>query len=183
MDSASASNHAEQYDSFSRRDKKLRVGRKTISVGRLASDRSSVRDAPNRAILDNHNLNLIRLSNLHWDFNVPDLRNMFGKFGKVELAEVEFDRSGRSTGQGYVGYKDIANAREAYKEMHGSIQKGLLLHLEITNEVSAHRRRDPSRNVDVNISTIVTAEPGEVVVVVDRAVQVKKPAPRFHVVL
>ena len=54
------------------------------------------------------------------NFNEPDLRMMFGRFGLIEETSVLRDNAGASRGCGFITFSSKACAHNAIKTMHQS---------------------------------------------------------------
>ncbi|KAJ3279737.1 hypothetical protein HDU76_009412 [Blyttiomyces sp. JEL0837] len=74
---------------------------------------------------------LIRLTNLHFNVIKEDLEELFSKYGVVLFAKVDFDRSGRSTGNAVVKMEDSRMAHEAVTTLNGVILDGIPLQMTV----------------------------------------------------
>ena len=64
----------------------------------------------------------IYISNLSFDVNDSDLKELFEEFGKVSSAKVIMDRmSGKSRGFGFVEMDDNAEGKKAIEELEKQI--------------------------------------------------------------
>ncbi|KAI5123244.1 hypothetical protein M0805_001333 [Coniferiporia weirii] len=69
--------------------------------------------------------NRLIVSNLHYDITAKDLIAIFGQIGTlVRDPSIKYDRSGRSTGIGYVHYETPTEATRAKNQFHGILAKG-----------------------------------------------------------
>nr|XP_029137766.1 RNA binding protein fox-1 homolog 2-like isoform X2 [Labrus bergylta] len=84
----------------------------TGSVG-SADDPSEAKGTPKR----------LHVSNIPFRFRDPDLRQMFGQFGKILDVEIIFNERG-SKGFGFVTFETSADAEKAREKLHGTLVEG-----------------------------------------------------------
>ncbi|XP_043086815.1 RNA binding protein fox-1 homolog 2 isoform X2 [Puntigrus tetrazona] len=85
-----------------------------VSGGGSGSDDSSeAKGTPKR----------LHVSNIPFRFRDPDLRQMFGQFGKILDVEIIFNERG-SKGFGFVTFESSADAEKARERLHGTIVEG-----------------------------------------------------------
>ncbi|XP_076147880.1 RNA binding protein fox-1 homolog 2 isoform X2 [Alosa pseudoharengus] len=65
----------------------------------------------------------LHVSNIPFRFRDPDLRQMFGQFGKILDVEIIFNERG-SKGFGFVTFETSADAERAREKLHGTIVEG-----------------------------------------------------------
>jgi RNA recognition motif-containing protein len=74
----------------------------------------------------------IYISNLSYDVNDADLRELFEEYGTVSSAKVITDRmSGRSRGFGFVEMDDNAQAQKAIDELHECEYDGKVINVNV----------------------------------------------------
>ncbi|XP_067230628.1 RNA binding protein fox-1 homolog 2 isoform X2 [Chanodichthys erythropterus] len=85
-----------------------------VSAGGSGSEESSeAKGTPKR----------LHVSNIPFRFRDPDLRQMFGQFGKILDVEIIFNERG-SKGFGFVTFETSADAEKARERLHGTIVEG-----------------------------------------------------------
>lgn len=85
-----------------------------VPVGGSGSDESSdAKGTPKR----------LHVSNIPFRFRDPDLRQMFGQYGKILDVEIIFNERG-SKGFGFVTFETSADAENAREHLHGTIVEG-----------------------------------------------------------
>lgn len=85
-----------------------------VSAGGSANeDSSEAKGTPKR----------LHVSNIPFRFRDPDLRQMFGQFGKILDVEIIFNERG-SKGFGFVTFESSADAEKARERLHGTIVEG-----------------------------------------------------------
>ncbi|XP_051996375.1 RNA binding protein fox-1 homolog 2-like isoform X1 [Xyrauchen texanus] len=85
-----------------------------VSAGGSGSEESSeAKGTPKR----------LHVSNIPFRFRDPDLRQMFGQFGKILDVEIIFNDRG-SKGFGFVTFETSADAEKARERLHGTIVEG-----------------------------------------------------------
>ncbi|EGC38820.1 hypothetical protein DICPUDRAFT_75578 [Dictyostelium purpureum] len=72
----------------------------------------------------------LNISNLHHAITINDLRLVFEKIGEIKTIKINYDRSGRSEGSGYVVFSKDVDAKHAYERYNGAQLDGL--HIVIT---------------------------------------------------
>ncbi|XP_023791786.1 RNA binding protein fox-1 homolog 2 isoform X6 [Cyanistes caeruleus] len=65
----------------------------------------------------------LHVSNIPFRFRDPDLRQMFGQFGKILDVEIIFNERG-SKGFGFVTFENSADADRAREKLHGTVVEG-----------------------------------------------------------
>ncbi|KAM4820047.1 RNA binding protein fox-1 homolog 1 isoform 19-T19 [Thomomys bottae] len=65
----------------------------------------------------------LHVSNIPFRFRDPDLRQMFGQFGKILDVEIIFNERG-SKGFGFVTFENSADADRARERLHGTVVEG-----------------------------------------------------------
>ncbi|XP_036381666.1 RNA binding protein fox-1 homolog 2-like isoform X1 [Megalops cyprinoides] len=65
----------------------------------------------------------LHVSNIPFRFRDPDLRQMFGQFGKILDVEIIFNERG-SKGFGFVTFETSAEAERAREKLHGTVVEG-----------------------------------------------------------
>ncbi|XP_028978069.1 RNA binding protein fox-1 homolog 2 isoform X6 [Esox lucius] len=65
----------------------------------------------------------LHVSNIPFRFRDPDLRQMFGQFGKILDVEIIFNERG-SKGFGFVTFETSADAEKARSSLHGTLVEG-----------------------------------------------------------
>ena len=74
----------------------------------------------------------IYISNLSYDVNDADLRELFEEYGAVSSAKVITDRmSGKSRGFGFVEMDDDAQAQKAIEELHECEYDGKVIKVNV----------------------------------------------------
>ncbi|KAI1886760.1 hypothetical protein AGOR_G00199120 [Albula goreensis] len=81
--------------------------------GAGGSDSSEEKGTPKR----------LHVSNIPFRFRDPDLRQMFGQFGKILDVEIIFNERG-SKGFGFVTFESSADAEKARERLHGTLVEG-----------------------------------------------------------
>ncbi|XP_039512531.1 RNA binding protein fox-1 homolog 2 isoform X1 [Pimephales promelas] len=84
-----------------------------VSAGGSGSEDSEAKGTPKR----------LHVSNIPFRFRDPDLRQMFGQFGKILDVEIIFNERG-SKGFGFVTFETSADAEKARERLHGTIVEG-----------------------------------------------------------
>uniref|UniRef100_A0A3P9K8F7 RNA binding protein fox-1 homolog 2 n=1 Tax=Oryzias latipes TaxID=8090 RepID=A0A3P9K8F7_ORYLA len=82
-------------------------------AGGSAGDSSEAKGTPKR----------LHVSNIPFRFRDPDLRQMFGQFGKILDVEIIFNERG-SKGFGFVTFENSADAEKAREKLHGTLVEG-----------------------------------------------------------
>ncbi|XP_033829805.1 RNA binding protein fox-1 homolog 2 isoform X3 [Periophthalmus magnuspinnatus] len=110
--SANANSLCAQPDGSSQIDGQSGVGSGGGGGGSVG-DESDAKGAPKR----------LHVSNIPFRFRDPDLRQMFGQFGKILDVEIIFNERG-SKGFGFVTFETSAEAERAREKLHGTLVEG-----------------------------------------------------------
>ncbi|KAG9331786.1 hypothetical protein JZ751_016988, partial [Albula glossodonta] len=81
----------------------------------------------------------LHVSNIPFRFRDPDLRQMFGQFGKILDVEIIFNERG-SKGFGFVTFEMSADAEKARDRLHGTLVEGR----KIEGGYAAYRYAQPA---------------------------------------
>uniref|UniRef100_A0A8C2KLV0 RNA binding protein fox-1 homolog 2 n=1 Tax=Cyprinus carpio TaxID=7962 RepID=A0A8C2KLV0_CYPCA len=109
VSSSSSSNPSAQMS-----DSSTQAELQCVSAGGSSSSESSEpKGTPKR----------LHVSNIPFRFRDPDLRQMFGQFGKILDVEIIFNERG-SKGFGFVTFETSADAEKARERLHGTIVEG-----------------------------------------------------------
>ncbi|XP_047434090.1 RNA binding protein fox-1 homolog 2 isoform X3 [Mugil cephalus] len=104
---------AQQSDGSSQIDSQSAVGSGGGGGGGGVGDDSDAKGTPKR----------LHVSNIPFRFRDPDLRQMFGQFGKILDVEIIFNERG-SKGFGFVTFEASADAERAREKLHGTLVEG-----------------------------------------------------------
>lgn len=74
----------------------------------------------------------LHVSNIPFRFRDPDLRQMFGQFGKILDVEIIFNERG-SKGFGFVTFENSADADRAREKLHGTVVEGRKIEVHVFN--------------------------------------------------
>ncbi|KAH0264114.1 RNA-binding domain-containing protein, partial [Aureobasidium melanogenum] len=88
----------------------------------------------------------IRVENIHYDIQEPDLRELFEGIGPVESLRLLYDRHDRSQGVAYVVYPSENLAKRACRQFDGQNAMGQPIYLTI--QEAARPARNPFDNVE-----------------------------------
>ncbi|KAH0290960.1 hypothetical protein M436DRAFT_34725 [Aureobasidium namibiae CBS 147.97] len=87
----------------------------------------------------------IRVENIHYDIQEPDLKELFEGIGPVESLRLLYDRHDRSQGVAYVVYPSSNLANRAFRQFNGQNAMGQPIYLSIQE---ARPSRNPFDNVE-----------------------------------
>ncbi|MEQ2306147.1 hypothetical protein AMECASPLE_005150, partial [Ameca splendens] len=93
----------------------------------------------------------LHVSNIPFRFRDPDLRQMFGQFGKILDVEIIFNERG-SKGFGFVTFETSADAEKAREKLHGTLVEGRKIECGFTS-VSLSFCQSASRADDAGASS------------------------------
>ncbi|CAD0081858.1 unnamed protein product [Aureobasidium vineae] len=88
----------------------------------------------------------IRVENIHYDIQEPDLKELFEGIGPVESLRLLYDRHDRSQGVAYVVYPSSNLASRALRQFNGQNAMGQPIYLTI--QEAARPSRNPFDNVE-----------------------------------
>ncbi|XP_044186155.1 RNA binding protein fox-1 homolog 2-like isoform X3 [Thunnus albacares] len=91
----------------------VQCGTGGVGPGGSAGDSAEAKGTPKR----------LHVSNIPFRFRDPDLRQMFGQFGKILDVEIIFNERG-SKGFGFVTFENSADAEKAREKLHGTLVEG-----------------------------------------------------------
>ncbi|XP_069005561.1 RNA binding protein fox-1 homolog 2-like isoform X2 [Embiotoca jacksoni] len=91
----------------------VQCGSGGTGAGGSAGDSAEAKGTPKR----------LHVSNIPFRFRDPDLRQMFGQFGKILDVEIIFNERG-SKGFGFVTFETSADAEKAREKLHGTLVEG-----------------------------------------------------------
>ncbi|KAA8584823.1 hypothetical protein FQN60_003517 [Etheostoma spectabile] len=91
----------------------LQCGTGGSGSGGSVGDPSEAKGTPKR----------LHVSNIPFRFRDPDLRQMFGQYGKILDVEIIFNERG-SKGFGFVTFETSADAEKAREKLHGTLVEG-----------------------------------------------------------
>ncbi|KAM9745043.1 RNA binding protein fox-1 homolog 2-like isoform 8-T10 [Menidia menidia] len=91
----------------------VQCGAGGLGAGGSAGDSAEAKGTPKR----------LHVSNIPFRFRDPDLRQMFGQFGKILDVEIIFNERG-SKGFGFVTFENSADAEKAREKLHGTLVEG-----------------------------------------------------------
>ncbi|XP_031727802.1 RNA binding protein fox-1 homolog 2 isoform X4 [Anarrhichthys ocellatus] len=103
----------QQSDGSSQIDGSSVVGSGGVGGGGSIGDDSDAKGTPKR----------LHVSNIPFRFRDPDLRQMFGQYGKILDVEIIFNERG-SKGFGFVTFETSADAERAREKLHGTLVEG-----------------------------------------------------------
>jgi THO complex subunit 4 len=88
----------------------------------------------------------LKITNLHYDIIEDDLQQLFGTMGTVLQKKVEYDSSGRSTGNAYVVMSTSSAAQKAIDEFDGRSIENQKFRVEEDGTVEiGEKKRAPAR--------------------------------------
>nr|XP_040047678.1 RNA binding protein fox-1 homolog 2-like [Gasterosteus aculeatus aculeatus] len=91
----------------------VQCGTGATGAGGSVEDPSEAKGTPKR----------LHVSNIPFRFRDPDLRQMFGQYGKILDVEIIFNERG-SKGFGFVTFETSADAERAREKLHGTLVEG-----------------------------------------------------------
>ncbi|XP_029365337.1 RNA binding protein fox-1 homolog 2-like isoform X3 [Echeneis naucrates] len=111
--SPTTSNNSGKADDTSQGEAGVQCGTGGTGAGGSAGDSAEAKGTPKR----------LHVSNIPFRFRDPDLRQMFGQFGKILDVEIIFNERG-SKGFGFVTFENSADAEKAREKLHGTLVEG-----------------------------------------------------------
>uniref|UniRef100_A0A8C8SD50 RNA binding protein fox-1 homolog n=1 Tax=Pelusios castaneus TaxID=367368 RepID=A0A8C8SD50_9SAUR len=96
----------------------------------------------------------LHVSNIPFRFRDPDLRQMFGQFGKILDVEIIFNERG-SKGFGFVTFETSTDADRAREKLNGTIVEGRKI--EVNNATARVMTNKKAANPYINGKTLVWA--------------------------
>ncbi|XP_039973174.1 RNA binding protein fox-1 homolog 2-like isoform X2 [Xiphias gladius] len=106
-------NNNGKTDETSQGEAGVQCGTGGTGVGGSAGDSQEAKGTPKR----------LHVSNIPFRFRDPDLRQMFGQFGKILDVEIIFNERG-SKGFGFVTFENSTDAEKAREKLHGTLVEG-----------------------------------------------------------
>nr|XP_019963570.1 PREDICTED: RNA binding protein fox-1 homolog 2-like [Paralichthys olivaceus] len=100
-------------DEASQGEAGVQCGTGGTGAGGSTGDSSEAKGTPKR----------LHVSNIPFRFRDPDLRQMFGQYGKILDVEIIFNERG-SKGFGFVTFETSADAEKAREKLHGTLVEG-----------------------------------------------------------
>ncbi|XP_077357291.1 RNA binding protein fox-1 homolog 2-like isoform X4 [Festucalex cinctus] len=100
-------------DESSQGEAAVQCGTGGTSAGGSGGDSPEAKGTPKR----------LHVSNIPFRFRDPDLRQMFGQYGKILDVEIIFNERG-SKGFGFVTFETSADAEKAREKLHGTLVEG-----------------------------------------------------------
>ncbi|TKS92469.1 RNA binding protein fox-1 -like protein 1 [Collichthys lucidus] len=97
----------------------------------------------------------LHVSNIPFRFRDPDLRQMFGQFGKILDVEIIFNERG-SKGFGFVTFEHSVDADRAREKLHGTVVEGRKIEYQvflIQQPVQQQRTEEPTYEVEEGLCT------------------------------
>ncbi|XP_061572955.1 RNA binding protein fox-1 homolog 1-like isoform X1 [Cololabis saira] len=95
----------------------------------------------------------LHVSNIPFRFRDPDLRQMFGQFGKILDVEIIFNERG-SKGFGFVTFESAAEADRAREKLNGTIVEGRKIEVNnATARVVTKKPQTPLVNGDISAAS------------------------------
>ncbi|XP_056266379.1 RNA binding protein fox-1 homolog 2-like isoform X3 [Pseudoliparis swirei] len=113
VNSVANSLSVQQSDGSSQIDGALVVASGGVGGGGSIGDDSDAKGTPKR----------LHVSNIPFRFRDPDLRQMFGQYGKILDVEIIFNERG-SKGFGFVTFETSVDAERAREKLHGTLVEG-----------------------------------------------------------
>ncbi|XP_034566907.1 RNA binding protein fox-1 homolog 2-like isoform X1 [Notolabrus celidotus] len=111
--SASPTNNNGKTEETSQGEVVLQCSSGATGSGGSVGDPSEAKGTPKR----------LHVSNIPFRFRDPDLRQMFGQYGKILDVEIIFNERG-SKGFGFVTFETSADAEKAREKLHGTLVEG-----------------------------------------------------------
>ncbi|XP_072224106.1 RNA binding protein fox-1 homolog 2-like isoform X1 [Leuresthes tenuis] len=108
-----AANNNGKTEETSQGEAGVQCGAGGTGAGGSVGDSSEAKGTPKR----------LHVSNIPFRFRDPDLRQMFGQFGKILDVEIIFNERG-SKGFGFVTFENSADAEKAREKLHGTLVEG-----------------------------------------------------------
>ncbi|XP_047428848.1 RNA binding protein fox-1 homolog 2-like isoform X1 [Mugil cephalus] len=111
--SAASNSNNGKAEEASQGEAGVQCGAGGTGAGGSTGDSSEAKGTPKR----------LHVSNIPFRFRDPDLRQMFGQFGKILDVEIIFNERG-SKGFGFVTFETSADAEKAREKLHGTLVEG-----------------------------------------------------------
>ncbi|KAG8993366.1 hypothetical protein FRB90_000718 [Tulasnella sp. 427] len=121
------------------------------SVSITQNPQSQVLQRPRReaAATSSAPLSKLVVSGLHYEITEQELVKIFKPYGAFARdPAIRYDRSGRSTGFGFVTYENEEDAAVAQKELDGVLAKGEEIHVKLDHYYPPRAAKDKAENTN-----------------------------------
>ncbi|KAM8869829.1 RNA binding protein fox-1 homolog 1-like isoform 2-T2 [Spinachia spinachia] len=116
----------------------------------------------------------LHVSNIPFRFRDPDLRQMFGQFGKILDVEIIFNERG-SKGFGFVTFESASEADRAREKLNGTIVEGRKIEVNnATARVVTKKPQTPLVNADISSKPPQSCLPSSLRVLKDSRCLIKR---------